>query len=60
MKGEKPTFCVRDDDEADAFVEYGPEDYVDYEYSDDEHWLILTFEEDGLLVERRFFIGYPA
>ncbi|WP_435335123.1 hypothetical protein [Haloarchaeobius sp. TZWWS8] len=59
MKGEKPTFRVHDDD-AGHVVDYCPEDYLDYEYSDDGNWLVLSFEEDGLLVQRRFFIGYPA
>ncbi|MCT9095952.1 hypothetical protein [Haloarchaeobius sp. HME9146] len=57
---ENPTFRVADDD-AGHVVEYGPDDYVDYEYSDDGNWLVLTVEtEDGLLAEKRFFIGYPA
>ncbi|WP_439025674.1 hypothetical protein [Haloarchaeobius sp. DT45] len=57
---DRPTFCVEDDD-AGRFVEYGPDDYVDYEYSDDGNWLVLTVEgDDGLLTKKRFFIGYPA
>ncbi|WP_267642642.1 hypothetical protein [Haloarchaeobius amylolyticus] len=57
---ENPTFCVEDDD-AGHVEEYGPEDYVDYEYSEDGNWLVLTVEtDDGLLAQKRFFIGYPA
>lgn len=55
----RPTFCVFDDD-AGHVRSFGPEEYVDYEYSDDGCWLYLTVEEDGERVKESFYIGYPA
>jgi hypothetical protein len=55
----KPTFRVHDDDEG-GIVEYGPDEYEWYEYSEDGNWLILDVLEAGELTRKTFFIGYPA
>lgn len=55
----RPTFCVEDDDR--RLLTFGPESYLDYEYSPDGNWLTLTLPDGtGDPHRRTFFIGYPA
>jgi hypothetical protein len=55
----RPTFCVFDDD-AGHVRSFGPEEYLDYEYSEDGAWLYLTLEDGDTEVRESFYIGYPA